>query len=267
VLWHLGSNLIVTTNFDNILEWASPEWPTVWKIESHHGLAQFMKGRHNTQTVWHLHGHIDEPDRLILTPDGYTRLYGTKSEERQYEAALTAFRQILSSHVLLFVGFSFSDDSVNSHLNWLEQTFNGQAGSHFALLRRSDIPMFAARGALKNIQPISYEDHGEPLLARLSEMAKFVEPSFTIEPERDSRPQQAVAPIVSGPSVEWPADLGLEPPESFLLRPEACIVPFHGFRRPLLVHRRVQKIQPWLLQPDAVTRKGLLSPAWVPAMR
>jgi hypothetical protein len=25
----------------------------------------------------------------------------------------------------------------------------------------------------------------------------------------------------------------------------------------ILVHRRVQKIQPWLLQPDAVTRKGL----------
>ena len=124
LLWRLGSNLIITTNFDNILGWSSPDgFPIIWRIENTHGHAQFMRDEHPYRTVWHFHGHIDEPDRIILTPDGYRLLYGNHVNESQYEAALTTFRNVISRHTILFVGFSLQDQSVNAQLNWLEHTF------------------------------------------------------------------------------------------------------------------------------------------------
>ena len=241
LIWNLGSNLVVTTNFDNILEWASPDdYPITWNIQNVHGHAQFMRGEHDWPTVWHIHGHIYEPDRIVITPDGYTPLYGDKVEESQYEAALTTFRNILASHTILFVGFSFQDKSVNSQLTWLEHAFHSQAGRHFALIRSEEIPLFKERGALKNVEPIPYEEHGEPFLARLREMARIVDPDFG-------------SPVVVAPrpTVEWPADIGVEMPESFLLRPENCIVPFHEFQYPLL-----QAVLDWALagQPRVALR-------------
>ena len=230
LLWHLGNNLIVTTNFDNILAWSSPDqFPIIWRIENTHGHVHFMRGDHHDPTVWHFHGHIDEPDRIILTPDGYSLLYGTQVTESQYEAALATFRNTISRHTILFVGFSLKDESVNAQLNWLEHTFRGQAGRHFALMRRDEIPLLKAHGALTNVEPISYEEHGEPLLACLREMASIVDPAFR-RSDRNLEPQESVPPVPSAPGAEWPADLGLEMPESFLLRPEHCIVPFHKFR-------------------------------------
>ena len=95
-------------------------------------------------------------------------------------------------------------------------------------MRRDEITLFKARGALKNVEPISYEEHGEPLLACLREMASIVDPDFRGSSDCNSERDQAVATVISASDAEWPVDLRLEVPESFLLRPENCIVPFHG---------------------------------------
>ena len=101
-------------------------------------------------------------------------------------------------------------------------------------MRRDEIPLFKARGRLTNVEPSAYEEHGEPLLACLREMASIVDPDFPGTSDRDAEPHESIVPVISAPAPAWPADLGLEMPESFLLRPENGIVPFHGFRQPLL---------------------------------
>ncbi len=252
LLWKLGSKLVITTNFDNIIEWSLPvKSPIIWKIENAHGHAQFMRGEHSYPTVWHLHGHIDEPDRTHPNTGRIHIVVWKPSRKSQYEAALTTVRNIISSYTILFVGFSLQDQSVNAQLNWLEHTFQGQAGRHFALLRRDEIPLFRARGALKNVEPISYEEHGEPLLVCLREMASIADPDFRGSSDRNSERHGSMTPVISAPEVDWPAELGLEMPESFLLRPEKCIVPFHGFRQPLL-----QEVLDWALaeQPRVALR-------------
>lgn len=154
--------------------------------------------------MWHLHGHIDEPDRIILTPDGYELLYGSEVNGSQYEAALQTFRSIITGYTILFVGFSLQDESVNAQLNWLEHTFRGQGGRHFVLMRRDEIPSFKARGALRNVEPISYGAHGEPLLACLREMASIVDPDSAAV-DRASEPRASMASVLAVPSAEWPA--------------------------------------------------------------
>ena len=239
LLWQLGSNLLITTNYDNVLRWASPAKGDVviWPIESPHGLAQFEKDRHPAPTVWHLHGQIDDPGRLVLTPDGYRALYGSQGVEEKYSAALTSFRALLRSHTLVFVGFSLTDEAVSAQLRWLVETFKGQGGTHFVLLHQKQVPLFKATGGFTNVEPIAIRDYGAPLIEMLERMAAIVDPG-----RGDGKPKLDPSDLVAIRPVVWPADLGIDIPDSLLLRPENEVVPFHAYRHPLR-----QEIVDWAL--------------------
>ena len=76
-VWALGSHLVVTSNYDRVLHWAHPHPRNLryWNIEAAAEQAEMLRGELRSPTVWHLHGHIDDASRLILTPDGYSLLY------------------------------------------------------------------------------------------------------------------------------------------------------------------------------------------------
>lgn len=76
-VWMLRSSLVVTTNFDKVLEWTCPEPLDVksWSIEARVEKAQMIRRGLTHPAVWHLHGTIDEAENLILSTDGYDRLY------------------------------------------------------------------------------------------------------------------------------------------------------------------------------------------------
>ena len=251
LLWRLGSTLLITTNYDNVLKWAAPEGvdPILWPISNPFGFVQFRHGEHDDPTVWHLHGHIDDPEGLVLTPDGYAELYGPHIEEGQYQAALDSLRSLLVSHTFLFVGFSLTDAAVNAQLAWLETIFKGQAGQHFALLRQDQIPLFEARSDLQNIEPIPFADHGPPLLALVTAMAEIVE-AATKAPARPAVAANgnASSKLIAVPHLDWPEELGIEMPDSLLLRPESAVVPFHAERRGLL-----QEVLDWAIdEPQSI---------------
>jgi tetratricopeptide (TPR) repeat protein len=187
-VWELGSLLVVTTNYDPVLQWACPDSLTknldFWDIEAKVEQGQLSRsGQPAHPTIWQLHGRIGNAAQLILTPDGYKHLYGEGSE-RRYEAALKAFQTLLTSQTLLFIGFSFEDDELGFQLEKVNELFAGSSGPHYALVHQRELTRLRALGL--NVELIPFADFGEPLLTLVQRMGEIA--------------KQNVAPPVSEPS-------------------------------------------------------------------
>ncbi len=112
-VWRLGSPLVVTTNYDKVLRWASPQECDLrhWTVSDRANLAEILQGHLVRPVVWHLHGFIDRPEEIILTPDGYRKLYPIGGQvEADYQAALWTLRPLLTGRTNLFIGFGMEEN-------------------------------------------------------------------------------------------------------------------------------------------------------------
>lgn len=179
-LWQLGNQLIITTNYDRVLRWTCPQSAQLCELtnQSTAELQSIISSGAAEPTIWHLHGSIDNTAQIILTPDGYSRLYpqSQDSGSAEYEAALQSLRMLLASHSLLFVGFSFADSQFSDQLRWIQHVFQGAAGPHFLLVRQADIDNTRLRVASAGLSLtlVPYAGHGQPLLDLLADLAREV---------------------------------------------------------------------------------------------
>jgi ubiquinone/menaquinone biosynthesis C-methylase UbiE len=169
-LWKLANNLIITTNFDKVLQWSCKDPWSVrnLQLEDYSGLQQLMSGECDKPTIWYLHGCIDNPSKLILTSDNYSKLYSPSAGD--YEAAQIVLKSSFTGKIILFVGFSFSDEYVCNSLDRLVRAFFGFGGEHFALVPEKETSR--AEPLLKNLQVtiIPFSDYGQPLIDALNEI-------------------------------------------------------------------------------------------------
>jgi len=173
-IWEFGGKLIITTNYDRVLHWTCPERDDVrsWDIQAPAEFVKLLRDELDYPTIWHLHGTIANAAGLILTPDGYSRLYSTNDAGgTHYEAALTSLRVLLASHTMLFIGFSFEDATFGAQLRWLEETFRGAGGPHYVLVREAERDRMRARLQGLPLELLTYAEYGEPLVARVRELA------------------------------------------------------------------------------------------------
>lgn len=182
LVWQLGSELVVTTNYDNVLHWACPRPHDVekWNIEAAVEQCKLLRDGVNKPIIWHLHGHIGDSANIILTPDGYQRLYADDPTENHYKAAIQTLRHLLASQSFLFIGFSLADEDFTDQLLILEEIYQGAAGPHYVLLPE------AQRGNFKSptpaIEPVFFKDFGEPMLDCLRRMAAIAGSAVKPEP-------------------------------------------------------------------------------------
>lgn len=209
-VWNLGSRLVITTNFDRVMQWASPQrgGPVSWDISAPDGFASLLKGDLSNPTVWHLHGQIHNATELILTPESYILLYAdakTGSSEEPYRAALDTLRTLLVSHSLLFIGFSLDDVFFRRQLDEVNQTFKGAGGPHYVLMREVDVALGLKDE--KKVKAVTFSDFGEPLLKLVRELGD--------EAKRDeTRP--ASTPQAEGKEVIQVADYDPRHPPFFV---------------------------------------------------
>ncbi len=162
-VWKLGSRVLVTTNYDHVLGWTCPDELlteydlTCWDIESVAEQAELLRAETMRPTVWHLHGRIDNVVRLVLTPDGYRRLYGSDEQEERHRAALATLRKLLASRSFLFLGFSLDDECFGVELRGVRELYQGFDGPHYAFVRAKD----AERVRKLGVEPLIYEDHSD----------------------------------------------------------------------------------------------------------
>ena len=173
-LWQLGSRLVITTNYDRVLRWACANAGDIdeWPIEAPAGQVAALRRALVNPTVWHLHGSLTDPTKIILSPDGYAELYTNTddSQKSRYRAALETLRGLMATDHLLFVGFSLDDPFLKRQLEWVRDTFQGCTGPHYALARKGEIQGMRAKVEGIELDFVEFESFGERLLARLDEL-------------------------------------------------------------------------------------------------
>jgi hypothetical protein len=171
-IWGIGSKLIITTNYDNVLRWScpAPENLKKWDIEAADQLLDVIRGDLRGPAIWHLHGSVDDTTKIILAPDGYTHLYPSGRKPPQYKAALEVLRNLMTTHHLLFVGFSLDDEFLKRQLEWVRDTFKKLGGPHYVVVREQERAAMVAKLKGLDIQPITFSGFGEPLISLLWEL-------------------------------------------------------------------------------------------------
>jgi ubiquinone/menaquinone biosynthesis C-methylase UbiE len=195
-IWSLANNFVITTNFDKVLNWASasPLDARSLDLDDLAGLSDSVRGETFTSpTVWHLHGEIDNPTKLILRSTDYDQLYSPPDKESKYAAAFWTLQSILASTTLLFVGFSFADEYIREQLEYVVKAFSGYAGQHFALIPRSELDGGAQLFERVGIIPVPYDRPGEPLLEKIQAIGGVETPpkedlKDAITPDPDPQP-------------------------------------------------------------------------------
>ena len=199
-IWKLNSQLIITTNYDDVLRWAAPSAPVPWDREAPAEMAAFLRNETKRPTIWHLHGHIHNVAKIILTRDGYGLLYPEANEgesKAYYEAALQTLRSLLASHTFLFIGFSLDDAYFGMQLEGIKNIYQGATGPHYVLMHKVELVRGISFG--NAVQAIAFEDFGEPLLELVRELAIIAnskEPEITPSPKEPvaSPPEEPQAP-------------------------------------------------------------------------
>ncbi len=109
-IWELQPSLVVTTNYDSVLQWARPKTPQVLNHQSAELADLFDFHGNREPAIWHLHGQIDQADSLILGPTQYAGLYQQQADLLpRYRAALEQLRHAAANHTFLFIGFGLRD--------------------------------------------------------------------------------------------------------------------------------------------------------------
>jgi len=178
------SDLIITTNYDYILEMASKQNVAIEPLKP---LLPCLKGQVdeaiqiNDRCLLKLHGSLEETTSFIITSSQYDEFYGVSENDRQHKPIPQFLQKIFPGKKLLFVGCSMEEDRP---LEILKECIElHERVSHYAIL-----PYFndEEKNIKRNrylssigIEPIYYPegdyDAVEKLLCYLAEQHNFFE--------------------------------------------------------------------------------------------
>ncbi|RYZ90225.1 MAG: hypothetical protein EOP06_08195, partial [Proteobacteria bacterium] len=167
LIWNLSS-LIITTNYDNVLRWASPNIMDldVWDIESPFDQLGVLAKLPDSPTLWKLHGDLGNVQKVIFTPESYGELYVEESVRSKYTSALQTLRSLLGSYSFLFIGYSMSDTFLRDQINWVGRVFDGIVGPHY-VVTSSTAEDIGIPGQIELIRVNNFEDDLSNTLAGL----------------------------------------------------------------------------------------------------
>lgn len=187
LVWSLGRQLVITTNYDNILTQAFPgaKPPETWigKIPLGRG-RQLLKTSTSGPLLWHLHGAISDPKEIVLTSASYKRLYEGTSKES--EAIQHGLKTLFSSRSMLFIGFSLDDPYIRRLMEWAEYIFPSTPGddhTHYMMILKKDEADFKAKLKGLPIEFITFKSFGPPMVECLKSLSEQAGASATSSPK------------------------------------------------------------------------------------
>lgn len=191
-IWQL-SNRLVTLNYDKVLEWAHTESVNVCAFdnENTNRLAEFSRNG-SQEMLWHLHGKIENPKHMVLTPQSYNRLYQEDAEEH-YQAALTKFKELLSNKIILFIGCSLDDAELLAAIVKQNKLFDNNTGPHYALVRESDKQAIDAKLTGIPVNTITFNDFGQPLIDAVHQLVEC-------KNQQEQQPKESIQPLKEEPN-------------------------------------------------------------------
>ena len=133
-IFRLNAPLILTTNYDLLIEDAYAKvYGKTANVYTYRGASEVQQSLQIRQLtdrpiIFKLHGSIDEPSSIILTEQDYRKLI---YQETGYRTVLSA---IFVTHVVLMVGFSFSDRELTLMLETLRVSLKSQSSPDYIFL-------------------------------------------------------------------------------------------------------------------------------------
>ncbi|MGE4396300.1 MAG: SIR2 family protein [Sulfurimonas sp.] len=126
VLMGLSPKLIITTNYDRIPEIAGKGMYRINTNKNAPEASRFCAD--NKNVVFKMHGDITDQSSIILTTSDYQKIMNENHSTR------SLLNSILSTKILIFVGFSLSDPHINTILENIKSINKGMPLSHYVLL-------------------------------------------------------------------------------------------------------------------------------------
>lgn len=169
-IWRL-SERVITLNYDKTLRFACHQPLDMRVLDNTHkeALADFSRNTLGKPAVWHLHGSLDNLDRIIFTNDRYDKLYAEKDPD--YKAAINVFQSLCRNTTLLFIGCSLDDAELLQQIGSQHEIFAENTGPHYALVREADKALIQNKLAGLPIELIGFSDFGQPLLDTIASIS------------------------------------------------------------------------------------------------
>ena len=132
---HEQGAILLTTNYDDLLDKRCGL--TSLDASEPKRVADF-KSKKSREYVFHVHGHFENPEVLVLTKQDYFVVQ--RREFPQSALVRDVLENALDFRTVLFIGAGdgVNDPNFNALLNWARERQNNRAHRHCVLLRNSD---------------------------------------------------------------------------------------------------------------------------------
>lgn len=158
-LMNLAPKIIITTNYDRIPDIAGKgKYRVSTNKTSSEASRLFLDSK---STVFKLHGDILDHSSIVLTSTDYRRIMHTNQGTR------LLMNSLLSTKILIFIGFSLSDPHINNILDNIIAINNGLPLSHYVLLNEQSKFKIASFEKNYGVKVIAYSpsDDSHPEVA------------------------------------------------------------------------------------------------------
>ena len=164
LVWQLGSNLVFTTNIDDVLEWKSVKDERISILDTQTDeFAELQRNEIKSPILFYLHGRVTDKRNIVFTRKQYEEFY----DRQRNKAKLGALVSFLTRKPFLFIGFSLEDPYFVEQLKYIHEIYGGAASRFYVLLRKSEIGKLSH---LDFVTEVPYEGFREPLLEIMREM-------------------------------------------------------------------------------------------------
>lgn len=159
ILMNLAPKTIITTNYDRIPDIAGKGKYRINTNKNAPEASRFFND--NKNTVFKLHGDIIDQSSIVLTTTDYRRIMHVNHSTR------LLINSLLSTKILIFIGFSLSDPHIDSILENIMTINDGLPLSHYVLLNEQSKFKIASFEKKYGVKVISYSpsDDSHPEVA------------------------------------------------------------------------------------------------------
>lgn len=158
------NNLVITTNYDNVLNWAynnENKDLIEWDKKALYGQVESLKQNPSKQTIWYLHGKISNPDDIVFTKESYEETY------KENSGAIEVLKSHLLTKSFLFCGFSLDDQYIKMQMEKLKEIFGTNLSKHYMIIQKGQKKDFSYLG---DIHFLEVENYDKDYLALLQEI-------------------------------------------------------------------------------------------------
>ena len=161
-LFNLEAQLIITTNYDKLIEDAYTQVKSqgnldVYTYERPTSIQQSFNRPEgdNVPTLFKIHGHYSDPDRLILTERSYNEVLNKHPGYRLMLSAIFLIQRVL------ILGFSFEDLEIKFLLGTIKDALGTNSVPHFILLeaKQASTMRSVQLRELHNLEVITYQNN------------------------------------------------------------------------------------------------------------